>query len=151
MSEKKKSNLQDSLDDFLSDFDEEKIEKSSKLEILPKLEIEGTGIENAKIVKVLSGRYMVEIPVEKSMSDDNHLWIIDMEYEKTKHQIIAQAKSFRYQYAVIMKKCGINIKDQKATEHMIGAIIKIWLEEVELEKWGKQNLYKIELIKAPPK
>lgn len=151
MSEKKpkpKSNVKETLDDFLSDIDEEKLEISANLNILPKLYIEDVGVENSKQVKVLSAGYTIEIPQEKSMSDDNHLKVIDVEFEKIQHQFIAEAKSFRFQYGVIMKQLGF-----KTTESakMIGAIIKIWLEWVELEKFGKQKLYKVSLITKPPK
>ena len=152
MSEKKekkpKSVLQDSLDDFLGDIDEKDLEFSANLKISPKLYIEDVGIINAKEVKILSEPYLVEIPEEKSMSDDNRLWFIDVEYERVKHQFIGQAKSFRYQYGVVMKQLGFKKSD---FFKMIGAVIKIWLEWVELEKFGKQKLYKVSLISKPPK
>lgn len=145
---KGKSDVMESLDEFLGDIDEKDLKNSASLNILPKLYIEDVGVENAKQVQILSAPYKIEIPEEKSMSDDNHLMIIDMEYQKVKHQFIAQAKSFRYQYGVIMVQLGFKTT---ATERMIGAIIKIWLEWVELPKWGKQKLYKISLISKPPK
>lgn len=147
MSEKQ-SELKETLDDFLGDIDDEKLEISANLEILPKLYIDDVGVENAKQVKVLSAGYTIEIPEEKSMSDDNHLKIIDVEYEQVKHQFVAQAKSFRFQYGVIMKQLGFK-KSQSA--RMVGAIIKIWLEWVELEKFGKQKLYKVSLMSKPPR
>jgi len=151
MSEKKetKSNvMKETLDDFLADIDEAKLRVSAGLDISPKLNIDDVGVENSKEVKVLSSPYTIEIPVEKSMSEDNHLKVIDVEYENTKHQFIAQAKSFRYQYGVIMTQLGFK---KTEVEKMIGAIIKIWLEWVVLPKWGKQKLYKVSLITAPPK
>ncbi len=140
--------VKETLDDFLDDIDEKDLELSANLDISPKLYIEDVGVENAKQVKILSGAYTIEIPKEKSMSDDNHLKVIDMEFENIKHQFIAQAKSFRYQYGVIMTQLGFK---KTETIRMIGAILKIWLEWVELEKWGKQKLYKISLIAKPPK
>ena len=146
--DEKKSDLRETLDDFLGDIDEKDLEFSANLDISPKLYIEDVGVENAKEVRVLTGAYSVEIPEEKSMSDDNVLKIIDVEYQNVKHQFIANAKSFRYQYGVIMTQLGFK-KNESA--RMIGAIIKIWLEWVELEKWGRQKLYKVSLISKPPK
>ncbi len=149
MSEKKtKSKVEETLDDFLGDIDEADLQMSADLKIEPKLYIEDVGIENAKQVKILSEAYTVEIPAEKSMSDDNKLKIIDVEYENVKHQFIANAKSFRYQYGVIMTQLGFT---KKQSARMIGAVVKIWLEWVELEKWGKQKLYKVSLIAKPPR
>lgn len=147
MSEKK-SQVKDSLDMFLADIKDKDVEKSASLKIEPRLNIDDVGIENAKTVQVLSTPYSVEIPEEKSMSkDDNSLLMLDVKYEKVKHQFICQAASFRYQYAVIMKQLEFG---KKEFGKMIGAIIKIWLEWVELEKWGQQKLYKIALISKPP-
>lgn len=143
-----KSKMQDSLDDFLGDIDEKDLEFSAGLDISPKLTIEDVGLENAKEVEILSEPYQIEIPVEKSMSEDNKLYFIDMEYKNVKHQFIAQAKSFRYQYGVIMKSLGFGKKEY---HRMIGAIIKIWLEWVNLPKFGNQKLYKVSLIRAPLK
>lgn len=140
--------VKETLDDFLGDIKTEDLEFSAGLNILPKLYIEDVGVENAKQVKVMSAPYTIEIPEAKSMSDDNHLKIIDMEYEDVIHQFVAQAKSFRYQYGVIMVQLGFKTTE---TERMIGAILKIWLEWVELEKFGKQKLYKVSLIAKPPK
>lgn len=147
MSEKK-SQVQDSLDMFLSGIKDKDVEHSASMEIHPKVYVHDVGIENSKTVKVLSEPYVVVIPEEKAMSDDNSLLFMDVEYLKVKHQFICQAKSFRYQYAVIMKQLGF-----KKTEFdkMIGAVIKIWLELVELEKWGKQKLYQVSLVAKPPK
>lgn len=147
MSEKK-SQVKDSLDMFLSGIKDKDVETSANLKIHPKLYIEDVGIMNSRTVKILSEPYVVEIPEEKSMNpDDNNLLMLDVGFEKVKHQFICQAASFRYQYAVIMKQIGL-----KKTEFskMIGAVIKIWLEWVELEKWGKQKLYKVALIAKPP-
>lgn len=144
----KKSDLRETLDDFLGDIDEKDLEFSANLDIAPKLYIDDVGVENAKEVRVLTGAYSVEIPEDKSMSDDNMLKIIDVEYQNVKHQFIANAKSFRYQYGVIMIQLGFK-KNESA--RMIGAIIKIWLEWVELEKWGRQKLYKVSLISKPSK
>lgn len=148
--EKIKSVLQDTLDDFLGDIDEEKLKLSAGLDIKPKLYIEDVGVENAKQVEVLSAGYKIEIPKEKSMSktDDHTLKIIDVKYENVEHQFIAQAISFRYQYGVIMEQLGFK---KTETFKMVGAIIKIWQEWVELEKFGKQKLYKVALISKPPK
>lgn len=145
---KEQSALKETLDDFLGDIDMDKLKISASLDIFPKLSIDEVGVENAKEVKVLSDAYTIEIPVEKSMSDDNHLKVIDVEYENVKHQFIAQAKSFRYQFGVIMIKLGFK---KTETEKMIGAIISIWLEWVNLPKYGKQKLYKVSLVSAPPK
>lgn len=151
MSEKKETKskvMKEILDDFLGDIDEEKLKISAGMEASPKLIIEDVGVENSKQVKILSAPYIIEIPVEKSMSEDNHLKIIDVEYEGVKHQFVAQAKSFRYQFGVIMTQLGFK---KTEVEKMIGAVIKIWLEWVVLPKWGKQKLYSVSLISAPPK
>lgn len=146
--ETKSKAMKEILDDFLGDIDEDKLRISAGLDISPKLIIEDVGVENSKEVKILSAPYTIEIPVEKSMSDDNHLKVIDVEYENTKHQFVAQAKSFRYQFGVIMTQLGFK---KTEVEKMIGAVIKIWLEWVVLPKWGKQKLYSVSLISAPPK
>ncbi len=148
MSEKK-SQVKDSLDIFLKGIDDKKVKESAELKIDPKLYIEDVGIENSKTVEILSEPYVVEIPEEKSMDpESNELLMIDVKYQKVKHQFICQAGSFRYQYAVVMKQLGFG---KLEFSKMIGAVIKIWLEWVELEKWGKQKLYKISLVKPPNK
>lgn len=141
---------EDELDDFLSDVNKEDLQKSAALEIKPKLYIEDVGIEFAKTLIILSRAYKIKIPKDKYMGKGAEpiLQVIDVKYEGTEHQFIVEAGSFKYQYGVIMTKLGL---DTRKTKLMIGAIIKVWLEWVELPKWGKSKLYKITLVKAPPK
>lgn len=129
------------LDDFMEGFKKADIEKSSKLDIKPKLEIHGLGVENGVSVEVLSEPYKVQLPEGKGLSKDDKIWMLDVLYESIIHQFICQAGSFRYQLLVLIKK-----HFEGNMSEIIGESIKIWKESVVLDKWGESILYKVELI-----
>lgn len=137
MSENKK------IDDFMEGFNKLDIEKSAEMDIKPKLEIEGLGIENGVDVKILSEPYKIQLPKGKGLSKDDKIWIMDVMYKNVIHQFICQAGSFRYQLLVLVKKQFSGNMDQ-----IVGQFVKIWKEEVVLDKWGESILYKVELIKS---
>lgn len=130
--------------DFLSDFSQESIDKSAEVEINPKFEIEGIGIEYAKNVLILSIPYKVEIPKEKSIKKDNKIWMIDLEYQDVLHTFIAEAGSFRFQLGVIMKKL-----DYTEPKELIGLAIRIWkvIANISTPTFkGKTEVYKVALM-----
>ena len=112
---------------WLAEFSKESITKSAEVNILPKLTIEGIGIEYAKEVIIMSEPYIVEIPKDKAISDDNKLWMIDLEYQNTLHQFIAQSGSFRFQLGVLMEKSNLTMID------LIGFHIKLWKEKANIK------------------
>ncbi len=112
---------------WLSEFSAESIKKSAEVNILPKLSIEGVGLEYAKDVIIMSEPYIVEIPKAKAISDDNKIWMIDMEYGNILHQFIAQSGSFRFQLGVLIEKLGLEMSD------LIGFHIKLWKERATIK------------------
>jgi len=130
--------------DFLSDFNQESIDKSAEVEINPKFEIEGVGIEYAKNVLILSAPYKVEIPKEKSIKANNKIWMIDLDYQDVKHTFIAEAGSFRFQLGVIMKKL-----EYTEPKELIGLPVRIWKVNANINTptfKGKAEVYKVALM-----
>jgi hypothetical protein len=132
---------QEKLDNFMEGFKKADIEKSAKLDIKPKLEIEGLGIKNGVDVQILTEPYKVQLPEGKGLSKDDKIWMVDVMYMDVIHQFIAQAGSFRYQLLVLVEK---HFESNMA--NVIGEFVKIWKESVVLDKWGESILYKVELI-----
>lgn len=129
---------------WLSDFTQESLTKSAEVEIKPKFEIEGVGIEFAKNVIILSELYKVEIPKEKSIKADNKLWCIDLDYENVEHQFIAEAGSFRFQLGVIMEKL-----EYTEPKELIGLPVRIWkvIATINTPTFkGKAEVYKVVLM-----
>lgn len=144
MSEKKSEKKEKSKIAFLSDFNQESIDKSAEVEINPKFEIEGVGIEYAKNVLILSEPYKVEIPKEKSIKKDNKIWMIDLDYQDVKHTFIAEAGSFRFQLGVIMKKL-----EYIEPKELIGLPVRIWkvIANINTPTFkGKAEVYKVALM-----
>ena len=133
--------IEKKLDDFMEGFKKADIEKSAKLDIKPKLEVFGLGIENGVDVKILTEPYRVQLPEGKGLSKDDKIWMIDVMYQSVIHQFICQAGSFRYQLLVLVEK-----HFEGNMSEIIGEIVKIWKESVVLDKWGESILYKIELV-----
>lgn len=128
-------------DDFAEGFNKTDIEKSAVLDIKPKLEIYGLGIQNGVDVLVLTEPYKVQLPQGKGLSKDDKIWMLDVKYMDVIHQFICQAGSFRYQLLVLVEKHFDGYLDK-----IIGQIIKIWKESVILDKWGESILYKVALV-----
>lgn len=126
---------------WLDEFSKESIEKSAEVDIHPKLTIEGIGIEYAKDVVIMSEPYIVEIPKEKAIGNSNKLWMIDLQYEGTLHQFIAQSGSFRFQLGVLMKKLGLPITD------LIGFHIKLWKEKANIKNAQFKGLAEVYVLK----
>jgi len=129
---------------WLKEYNQESLEKSAKIDIKPKFEIEGIGINFAKNVIILSDLYKVEIPKEKSIKADNKIWMIDLEYQDVKHQFIAEAGSFRFQLGVIMEKLEFT-----EPKELIGLPIRIWkvIANIDTPTFkGKAEVYKIILM-----
>lgn len=129
---------------WLSEFSQESLDKSAEVEIKPKLEIEGIGIEFAKNVVILSEPYPVEIPKEKAIGKDNTIWMINLEYQNVEHQFIAQSGSFRFQLGVLAKKLQLN----DMTE-LINLPIKIWKQEANINTpsfKGKAVVYQVSMM-----
>ncbi len=140
----KETKLEKSKIDFLSDFSQASIDKSAEVEINPKFEIEGVGIEYAKNVLILSEPYKVEIPKEKSIKANNKIWMIDLDYQEVKHTFIAEAGSFRFQLGVIMKKL-----DYTEPKELIGLPVRIWKVIANIKTptfTGKAEVYKVALM-----
>jgi len=123
---------------FFSDIDAEKVQKSAELDIKPKLIVEKLGIENGVSVEILSEPYLVKLPAGK-ISDK--VFMMDMLYNGVVHQFVAQATSFRYHLAVVMKKLGF-----EHPKELIGVNIRIWKEVADLKKFGESVLYKVALL-----
>jgi len=132
---------EEKLDNFLEGFKKVDIEKSAKLDIKPKLEIDGLGIDYGLDVQILTEPYIVQLPKGKGLSNDDKIWMIDVMYMNVIHQFIAQAASFRFQLGVLVEK---HFEGNMA--NVIGEMVKIWKESVVLDKWGESILYKVELI-----
>ena len=126
---------------WLAEFSKESIEKSAKVDILPKLSIDGVGIEYAKEVIIKSEPYIVEIPKEKAIGADNKLWMIDLEYENTLHQFIAQSGSFRFQLGVLIEKLGLTMSE------LIGFEIKLWKEKATIKNAQFKGLAEVYILK----
>jgi len=142
--QEKESKSEKSKIDFLSDFDQESIDNSAEIDIKPKFEIEGIGIEYAKNVLILSIPYKVEIPKEKSIKKDNKIWMIDLEYQNVEHTFIAEAGSFRFQLGVIMKKL-----EYTEPKELIGLAIRIWKVVANINTAtfkGKAEVYKVAIM-----
>lgn len=140
MSEKK----QEKLTGFLEGFTAKDIENSAALDIKPKLEIIGLTIDNAVEVQFLGEPYEVQLPIGKGMSKDDKIWMLDVMYKNTIHQFIAQANSFRYQLAVLVKK-HFNGDMSKIVKRNF----KIWKETAQIDKpefKGKAIVYQVSLI-----
>ena len=129
------------IDDFMEGFKKADIEKSAKLDIKPKLEVFGLGVENGVDVQILTEPYRVQLPEGKGLSKDDKIWMIDVMYQDVIHQFICQAGSFRYQLLVLVEK-----HFEGNMSEVIGEMVKIWKESVVLDKWGESILYKIELL-----
>ena len=144
MSEKKSEKKEKSKIAFLSDFSQESLKKSAEVDIKPKFEIEGIGIEFAKNVLILTEPYKVEIPKEKSIKPDNKIWMINLEYEGVEHQFIAEAGSIRFQLGVIMEKL-----EYTEPKELIGLPVRIWkvIANINTPTFkGKAEVYKISLM-----
>lgn len=129
---------------FLSDFTQESIDKSAEVDIKPKFEIEGIGIEFAKNVIILSEPYQVEIPKEKAIGKSNLLWMIALEYQNVVHTFIAESGSFRFQIGVIMKKL-----DYLEPKELIGLAVRIWkvIANIKTATFkGKAEVYKVAIM-----
>ena len=129
------------IDDFMEGFNKADIEKSAKLDIKPKLEVFGLGVENGVDVQILTEPYRVQLPEGKGLSKDDKIWMIDVMYQDVIHQFICQAGSFRYQLLVLVEK-----HFEGNMSEVIGEMVKIWKESVVLDKWGESILYKVELL-----
>ena len=144
MSEKKSEKKEKSKIAWLSEFSQESLEKSAEIEIKPKFEIEGVGIEFAKNVVILSELYKVEIPKEKAINQKTKLWSVDLEYENVAHSFLAESGSFRYQLGVIMEKL-----EYTEPNELIGLPIRIWkvIANINTPTFkGKAEVYKVILM-----
>ena len=130
--------------DFLSDFTQKSIDNSAEVDIKPKFEIEGVGIEFAKNVMILTKPYQVEIPKEKAIGKSNLLWMIDLDYQNVAHTFIAESGSFRFQLGVIMKKL-----EYTEPKELIGLAVRIWkvIADIKTPTFkGKAELYKVAIM-----
>jgi len=144
MSEKKSEKKEKSKIAWLSEFSQESLVKSAEIEIKPKFEIEGIGIEFAKNVVILSELYKVEIPKEKAINQKTKLWSIDLEYENVPHSFLAESGSFRYQLGVIMEKL-----EYTEPKELIGLPVRIWkvIANINTPTFkGKAEVYKVILM-----
>ena len=124
---------------WLKEFTPESIKKSAELVIHPKLTIDGLGLEHSKNVVILSEPYLVEIPKEKAITKDTKIWMIDLEYERVRHQFICQSGSFRFQLGVLQEKLGLDDFDD-----LIGFKIKLWKQIADINTptfKGKAEVY----------
>ena len=123
---------------FESDFDVSKIKESAKMDIKPKFEIEGLGIEFSKNVIIKGSYYNIEIPIEKSIDGKTTVKAINFIYNGVEHQFICEAGSFRYQLDVIRFRRKLNI------DNIDGLKLKIWkqIATIDSEKFkGKAPVY----------
>ena len=142
MSEKKKDQEKSKIP-FLSDFTIENLEKSSKMDVKPKLTL-GLGVEKALIVVIQSEPYQVVIPLAKRIGNTEKLWMIDLEYNDIIHQFTIQSGSFRFQLGVLMKKLEIENPIE-----LINLPIRIWktLEQINTPTFkGKAEMYHVSMM-----
>lgn len=143
MSEKKKEQAE-KLPDWLNDFKPEAIKTSAEVNIKPKLTIEGLGIEFGKDITILSVPYKVNIPKEKSINGKTKIFVIDLLYNNTEHQFIAESGSFRFQLGVLKEK--LDLLDYS---ELIGIKRKLWkqLANIDTPKFkGKAEVYVLSKI-----
>lgn len=132
-------------DDFIfeSDFDISKIKESAEMDIKPKFEIEGLGLEFSKDVIIKGTFYNIEIPFEKSINGKTTIKALNFIYNGIEHQFICESGSFNYQLDVIRYRLKLN-KNQ-----IEGLRLKIWktIATISSENFkGKAPVYNLKAL-----
>lgn len=123
--------------EFESEFDISKVKESAELDIKPKFEIEGLGIEFSKDIIIKGSYYNIELPKSKAINDTT-VKAINLIHNGIEHQFICEASSFRYQLDVIRfrRKLKLNQID--------GLKLKVWKQNVKIDSdkfKGKADVY----------
>lgn len=87
----------DNDNDWLSDLNLENIEKSANLDIKPTLKIQ---LDDSVNVRILT------LPKLTLFADNNEYYTMLVEKDNIEYQLNCNAKSFRFQLAVLQKKTG---------------------------------------------
>lgn len=150
MSEKKITKKETKVIDYTKSINMEKIRKSAKLNIKPKLSFpnENLGLEHSKSFIIDSLIYIATITKEKAITSKVDLFAIDVLYLNTLHQLFIESESFKYQLLVICEKLGITIQD------IIGLELLAWKTKTYINTpnfKGNAIVYNLKLINYKPK
>ena len=113
--------------EFESEFDVSKIKESAEMDIKPKFEIEGLGLDYAKDVIVKGTYYDVKIPVAKAISNKTIIKAINLIHNGIEHQFFCESESFKYQIDVIRFRRKLNVNQ------IDGLKIKIWKQLTQID------------------
>jgi len=129
--------------EFDSEFDITKIKTSAELDIKPKFEIDGLGLDFAKDVIVKGTYYEIDIPKEKAISGKTRVKALNLIHNGIEHQFIAESESFRYQIDVIRYQKKLNL------DEIDGLKLKIWKTRQDLKTdrfTGKADVYNLKAL-----
>lgn len=113
--------------DYMKDLNFTNVKKSAKLDILPQLKIPTS--ESREVV-------ILSEPTITMFADNNEYYTMIVLHNGIKKQFVCQAKSFRYQYAVMVEK-GIDL---------INKTVIISKDKVKMKKYPNAELYSISLV-----
>ena len=116
--------------EWLSDLDMTNVEKSSKLDIIPTLKI-AINEHIDVIIKTL--------PVKTKFADNNLYFTMIVEKERMEYQFNCEAKSFRFQLAVLAEKLG-------GMDKLIEKTIRISAIKGNTKEFKNIKLYNVSLL-----